>query len=44
MPADVTLANFAEQGMKDIKDTTKRAEACKKTAKARTTPRWRRWR
>jgi uncharacterized protein with GYD domain len=33
MPTYVTLSNFTEQGMKNIKDTTKRAEAFKKAAK-----------
>jgi uncharacterized protein with GYD domain len=33
MPTYVSLANFTEQGMKTIKDTTKRAEAFKKAAK-----------
>ena len=33
MPTYVTLANFTEQGMKNIKDTTKRAEAFRKAAK-----------
>ena len=30
MPTYVTLSNFTEQGMKNIKDTAKRAEAFKK--------------
>jgi uncharacterized protein with GYD domain len=30
MPTYVTLANFTDQGMKNIKDTTKRAEAFRK--------------
>ncbi len=33
MPTYVTLSNFTDQGMKNIKDTTKRAEAFKKAAK-----------
>jgi uncharacterized protein with GYD domain len=33
MPTYVTLSNFTEQGMKNIKDTAKRAEAFKKAAK-----------
>jgi uncharacterized protein with GYD domain len=33
MPTFVTLSNFTDQGMKSIKDTTKRAEAFKKAAK-----------
>ena len=33
MPIYVTLSNFTEQGMKNIKDTAKRAEAFKKAAK-----------
>ncbi len=33
MPTFVTLANFTDQGIKNIKDTTKRAEAFKKAAK-----------
>jgi uncharacterized protein with GYD domain len=32
MPTYVTLSNFTEQGMKNIKDTAKRAEAFKKAA------------
>ncbi len=32
MPTYVTLANFTDQGMKNIKDSTKRAEAFKKAA------------
>jgi uncharacterized protein with GYD domain len=33
MPTYVALSNFTEQGMKNIKDTAKRAEAFKKAAK-----------
>ena len=33
MPTYVTLSNFTHQGMKNIKDTTKRAEALEKAAK-----------
>jgi uncharacterized protein with GYD domain len=33
MPTYVTLAHFTDQGMKNIKGTTKRAEAFKKAAK-----------
>jgi uncharacterized protein with GYD domain len=33
MPTYVRLSNFTEQGMKNIKDTAKRAEAFKKAAK-----------
>ena len=33
MPTYVTLSNFTDQGMKNIKDTTKRAEAFRKAAK-----------
>jgi uncharacterized protein with GYD domain len=33
MPTYVTLSNFTEQGMRNIKDTAKRAEAFKKAAK-----------
>jgi uncharacterized protein with GYD domain len=33
MPTYVTLSSFTEQGMKNIKDTAKRAEAFKKAAK-----------
>ena len=33
MPMYVTLANFTDQGMKNIKDTTKRAEAFRRAAK-----------
>ncbi len=32
MPTYVTLANFTEKGLHDIKDTVKRAEAFKATA------------
>jgi uncharacterized protein with GYD domain len=32
MPTYVTLYNFTEQGLRNIKDTVKRAEAAKKTS------------
>jgi uncharacterized protein with GYD domain len=32
MPTYVTLANFTEKGLHDIKDTVKRADAFKATA------------
>ncbi|MGD0188282.1 MAG: GYD domain-containing protein [Roseiarcus sp.] len=32
MPSYVTLSKFTDQGIRDIKDTTKRAEAFKKAA------------
>lgn len=34
MPTYVTLSKFTDQGIRDIKDTTKRAEAFKKAAAA----------
>lgn len=34
MATYVMLANFTEQGIRDVKDTVKRAEAFKETAKA----------
>ena len=33
MPTYVTLASFTEQGVRNAKDTLKRAEACKEMAK-----------
>ena len=33
MPTYVTLSNFTDQGMKNIRETTKRAEAFRKAAK-----------
>jgi len=33
MPTHVTLTSFTDQGMKNIKDTTRRAEALKKAPK-----------